>query len=146
MLGFPIQQQRRAVDVQLLAVAGIGSHRQCDSIAHIVAGTIEDNLAIGHFRNIDLNMSGGIHQSERDLHFLSQIALNKQLDPDSSILNTAGIAGSYHLGKIQCANRSVIKEYNGVGALNNHSEIQSVALYPCLLRIGKGVVIRPCGR
>ena len=96
-IGLPIQQQRFTVDVKLLAVAGIGNDSQGDRITQLIAGLIRSDLTIGQRSDVDTHKLAGVHQLIGDLHRLLQVAVHSDLDPNSGLTYTAGIAGGNDL-------------------------------------------------
>ena len=142
-VGLPIQQQRIAVDVQFLAVAGIGSNRQDDGVTQLIVGLVGGNLTIGQFANVDKHLLAGIDQLEGNLHSLIQVSIHSEFNPDGSLSHTAGIAGGNNLGQINGADLIAIQIYNRVGSVNQRAEIDSIALDLCLFSSSKGVVVLP---
>ena len=142
-IGFPIQQQGIAVDVQLLAVAGVGSNGQGDGVAQLIDLLIRRDGAIGHVCNIDADQLAGIQQLKGDLYFLIQIAVHSDLDADTGIRDIAGIAGGNDLSQIQGGDLDIIDVNQCVATLGHNPEIDTLICDLSSLGIGQGVVVLP---
>ena len=150
-LGLPIQHQRLTVDVQLLAVAGVGSHSQDDGVTNLIAHAVGGDGAVGQLGNVDPNLSSGIHQFEGDLHFLTQVAVHTDLDAYAGIGNAAILTGGHNLAQIQGGDLHLVDvdqsftllggdpEVNaGIGDLGSFCIAECVVVFPCGGKGGAG--------
>ena len=145
-VAIPTQQQGFAVDIQLLAVASLGSYCKGDSFSQLIVLLICSNCTVCQLCNIDHRQRAGIPQFKGDLHFLTQVAVHSELDTDTGISNIAGFTGCELLGNIDGCNFLIIDIDQCIAAHSRNTEEDAFACNLGSLCVCQGIGVGPIVR